>query len=709
MFKKIKIGVLMGGKSLENEVSFNSGRTICDHINPSLYEIIPIFETQDGKLYILPWYFIHRGKITDFLDRLDSEATKILIKDIKNIVDLLFLALHGSYAEDGVLQSLLKLYNIPYIGSSIFAYSASHNKYFHNNFLKSNNIKAIDSHIIYPHNLIEDEIEKILKKYTFPMIVKPNEEGSSLGVFLVHNQEELKKYIQEAQHINSLKTNSVLVQSKIEGSEFSCIAIEKDNEWIAFEPTEIVHKNNDYIYNYVDKYMPGSLIKKTPASFNSFVIEDIKKIVIQIARLIESSYILRVDGFVLNNNEIIILETNMFPGMAPSSFTFIQAAYNGFTHSTLINHLINEALIKYNLKNNNLDIDNNIIEKEKKMRIGILFGGDSNEREISLESGRNVYSKLSSSSYELLAIFMDEKKKLYHIPYYLLVKNHTEEIVEHLTEDMHIEWQQLPDLIDFAFLALHGGSGEDGTIQGIFESLGIPYNGSNQLTSSLCMNKYKTNSYLKGIGFSVPEYLFIEDIKKLNKEKLILDLKIKNLIFPLISKPHDDGCSVGVKLNNTIDELFNQIQLLKSIGKNSCLIEEVIEGMELTVGVIGNYDQVLVLPPTYTPKKNEILSLHEKFLPGDGTNITPAPLKKQDIEKIQEEIKKIYIALGCSGYARIDCFYKKDKQQLIFLECNTLPALTPATCLFHQVAEINIKPIDFLEKIIKLGIEIKKK
>ena len=102
--KKINVGVLMGGMSVEKEVSFISGRTVCDHLDTQIYNVIPLFQTTDNHLFILPWRFLYRGKITDFLHRLESEAEKIRWDDLKKNIDFMYIATHGRYAEDGTLQ-----------------------------------------------------------------------------------------------------------------------------------------------------------------------------------------------------------------------------------------------------------------------------------------------------------------------------------------------------------------------------------------------------------------------------------------------------------------------------------------------------------------------------------------------------------------------------------------------------------------------------
>jgi D-alanine-D-alanine ligase len=275
---------------------------------------------------------------------------------------------------------------------------------------------------------------------------------------------------------------------------------------------------------------------------------------------------------------------------------------------------------------------------------------------------------------------------------------------------MKLEWADLPKVADFVFIALHGGFGENGCMQGALEMIGLPYNGSSVFASSLCMDKYKTCQFLKFKNFDVPENLLISKIDWQNN-KLELIEKIKSKIkFPLICKPHDDGCSVMVQKINNQEELENSLELLFNNNKNFALIEELITGMELTVGVIGNENPVALIPSQAIASKG-VLSIEEKFLPGQGENQTPAAISKQAENFVRKVMADAYSAVCCKGYARIDCFYQdKDcsptgKERVVIIEINSLPGMTPATCIFHQAAEMGIKPMDFIDLIIALGFE----
>ena len=267
---------------------------------------------------------------------------------------------------------------------------------------------------------------------------------------------------------------------------------------------------------------------------------------------------------------------------------------------------------------------------------------------------------------------------------------------------MKVLWNDLPKLFDFVFIALHGGAGENGSIQGTLEMLGLPYNGSGVLASALCMDKYKTNEFLQHKGFEIPEHWLVAKGESLNSS---------DITYPLIVKPFDDGCSVMVHKVKNHQELQSACATIFANNKTHALIEEYIQGMELTVGVMGNENPV-ALPPSQTVATAGILSIEEKFLPGAGENQTPAPLPQAALDFVRGVIAQAYQAVGCKGYARIDCFYqtaeqsKTGKERVVILEINTLPGLTPATCIFHQAAEIGMRPADFLDMIIQLGCEL---
>jgi len=718
----------MGGRSVESEVSFNSGRTVCDHIDVDLYQVIPIFQKKSGGLYLLPLKFLHRGKISDFEHRLEKEAKKIDWDDLKKLVDFVYIATHGFYAEDGTLQGMLEVLKIPYLGSKVFASACGIDKNFQKQILRMNGIEVANDLVLSPKqikNISKEKISKLLQKskFKFPLFVKPTLEGSSLGISFVESIDEIIPALEKACYKDVTREQSVLVEEKIEGMEFTCIGLQKSKlagldfkssgEWFGLPITEVIHEKGTAFHDYEQKYMPGRSTKITPARCSEKDSKKIQDVCVKASEILGFTNFFRTDGFLTKDGKIVIADPNTLSGMGPASFLFHQAAEIGINHTKLINYLINLELDKQGLLEG-IFLNKKIkTKKDMRKKIAVLFGGDSNEREISLESGRNVCYKLSPSKYEVIPIFVDDQMNLYKLCPRLLIQNSTREIKDQARKDIQIKWADLPKISDFVFIALHGGKGENGSVQGALETLGLPYNGSGVLASSLCMDKHKTNNFLSKKGFDVPKSTLIGKKRFLEKQSLSEDLKKNGFTFPLIIKPPDDGCSMYVKkVNNRVD-LEKKIKKYFESRKDVVMIEECLFGMELTCGVVGN-DNVKVFPPSNSVCVGDILSVEEKFLPGAGENQTPAPLSTKDLTFVQKVIKDVYLTLGCKGYVRIDCFYQDEKtsptgkKRLVILEINTLPALTPATCIFHQAAEIGINPMELIGEIVELGFDLHK-
>lgn len=716
--QRLKVGILVGGKSIEREVSLNSGRTVCDHLDTSRYDVVPIFQTSEGILYLLPWRFLHRGKIADFEHRLEKEAQRISWDSLKQLVDFVYIAFHGRFGEDGCVQGFLEVLTIPYFGSKVLASALGMNKPMQKIVLNAAGIRIPKGFVMAPHEIDEEVahqkmlLERIAKaNLVFPLIVKPGHEGSSLGVTRVASIEELAPALLKATAIHEHKRQQVLVEELITGMEFSCIVITdyQTGQLVALPPTEIIIEKAASIFDYDQKYMPGRATKHTPARCSTETTTAIQQISVRVMNALGFSNLGRIDGFVMPDGTICITDPNSFSGMAPSSYAFLQAAEINMTHTGLINHLIETELEAYGMLNSlphsSHQFNNKPGETDSRIRVGVLLGGSSNEREISLESGRNVCYKLSPQQYAVTPLFVSSTNELHIISQRLLVQNATQEIEELVDTTKPLEWDKLPALFDFIFIGLHGGIGENGSVQGTLEMLGLPYNGSPVLTSALCMDKYRTNELLNAHGIAIPHHALIA-----HKEWQQTTNKTCPLTFPVVVKPHDDGCSVLVQKADNQSEFEKAVACIFAGNKTHALVEEFIIGTEVTIGVIGN-DRPLALPPSQSIAAKGILSIEEKFLPGAGENQTPALLPDAALQLIQKTAEQVFVALGCKGYVRIDCFYQDAQQsptgeeRVVIIEPNTLPGLTPATCLFHQAAEIGIKPMDFVDLIVQLGFE----
>lgn len=345
----IRVGVFMGGRSVENEASFNSGRTVCDHLDTSCYEIIPIFQRSDGTLFILPWNFLHRGKITDFEHRLETQAQKIRWQDLKSHIDFMYLAIHGRYGEDGCLQGFLEILGIPYLGSGIFTSALCMNKTMQKQMLKAYGFQVPQGIVVSASDIAAHDEKKIIahlerNAISLPYIIKPNEEGSSLGVTVVFEHKDLMHALRKACYVQPHHPQPVIIEEYIKGMEFSCIVVKDGKNQLALPPTEIVPEQGTHFFDYEQKYMPGRATKCTPARCTPeqqlLIQETCKKVM----HFFAIKTIARIDGFLMADNRVIIIEPNTLSGMGPTSFLFRQAAEKGMNHTAVINHLIETEL-----------------------------------------------------------------------------------------------------------------------------------------------------------------------------------------------------------------------------------------------------------------------------------------------------------------------------------------------------------------------------
>lgn len=352
----------------------------------------------------------------------------------------------------------------------------------------------------------------------------------------------------------------------------------------------------------------------------------------------------------------------------------------------------------------------------------------------------------------------DIKDKIEHYKIHELVKQIIEETsaitkkysgVDNLAKPKRLTYQDLAKTVDCVFIALHGRPGEDGAVQAQLEKVGLPYNGSGVESSQITIDKFRTNELLKQNGFLIAEHLLVtEEAWNINKEEVLSTL-IEKIHFPFIAKPVDDGCSSAVRKIKSGEEfeafaklIFRKQEDLDKAAakllhlkekeefprKRVILVEELISRkdakhfLEITGGMLTKYDDkgnvvYEVFEASEALSEGEVLSLEEKFLAGQGQNITPARYSK-DLkvrQQISDQVKQLLGAaaklLNINGYTRIDAFvriYDVKKIEVIFIEVNSLPGMTPATCIFHQSAINGYNPYAFIDRILDFGFQKKK-
>lgn len=624
-------------------------------------------------------------------------------------------------------------------------------------------------------------------------------EGIGLPVYannkLIYHPEELLNYLNTTKAEKTVLMNvngeeSILLESFIGGKEFSCIVVQDENgKPIALPPTEIV-KGTD-LFDYRSKYLPGMSRKVTPINVPEAHIEKIRKECSRLFEQLQFNVYARIDGFVNSLGEVFLNDPNTTSGMLPSSFFFHQAAEIGLNPSQFLTYIIRTSIaerIKTGKSNIRLQkmldaLDTAILALQtastEKIRAAVIMGGFSSERHISVESGRNIYEKLSSSvKYQPIPVFLtgnEQQHELYVMPINIMLKDNADDIREkvHAPKEKHpvirsivaeakgitskyvgnaidypqsINYEQLAEMADVVFIALHGRPGEDGAVQTELERVGLPYNGSGVESSRITINKYETNRLLRQHGISVANHTLVyKNDWQAKQEGLIKKIEAE-FNYPIIAKPADDGCSSAVKkiknrqelvafaemmFRKTPEFLAGPVQVLslkrneEFPQKNYFLIEDLITAngakhfLEVTGGLLTKLDKqgnlvYEVFEPSETLAVGEVLSLEEKFLAGEGQNITPARYAKDKeaskviSAQVRETLKKAAQILQVEGYARIDAFvriYDNNRAETIIIEVNSLPGMTPATCIFHQTALNGYKPYHFIDAILDFGMK----
>ena len=308
------------------------------------------------------------------------------------------------------------------------------------------------------------------------------------------------------------------------------------------------------------------------------------------------------------------------------------------------------------------------------MRIVVICGGISSEREVSLRSGNAVFSALRESGYTQVTLF-------------------------DLTRDNLAELLTIP--MDLAFLALHGKGGEDGCIQGLLELLNVPYTGSSVESSAVCMNKIRTKEVLLHHGLPTPRFAVYRKSEVQNRSAMCREL-IRTVGLPMVLKSPCEGSSFGVVIVKEEAQMESAVKEVFSFGE-SLMAEVFVDGIELTLPILGN-EIPMTLPIIEITSENEFYDYEAKYTQGMCHHIIPARVDQKLQAQIAEIGKKAYLALGCSGLARIDFILSSQGEPMI-LEVNTLPGMTKMS-LFPDAARATGMSFDSLvEEIVRLGLE----
>jgi D-alanine-D-alanine ligase len=308
----------------------------------------------------------------------------------------------------------------------------------------------------------------------------------------------------------------------------------------------------------------------------------------------------------------------------------------------------------------------------KKLTVALLAGGKSAERDVSLKSGDQVFQALDKDKYDILRY--DPRDDLVR-----------------LAGDC--------SRIDVALIILHGRMGEDGTIQGLLDSLGIPYQGSGVLGSAIAMNKILTKQLYVQAGISTAPYVVVDRDQPDGGERTILE----TLGLPVVVKPEHEGSSIGLSIVKEGGNLARALELGYRYDRR-CLVERYVAGTEITGGVLGNDTlQPLPLVEIIPGDQYEFFDYAAKYTPGASHEICPARVSDAITSRAQDLALRAHRALFCRGYSRTDMIVAGD--DIFVLETNTIPGMTQTSLLPQAAAAAGISFSALLDRLIELALE----
>lgn len=299
-------------------------------------------------------------------------------------------------------------------------------------------------------------------------------------------------------------------------------------------------------------------------------------------------------------------------------------------------------------------------EELRKLKIAVLYGGVSSEREISLRTGRAVLTALTRCGYNVVGI----------------------------DADRDLAGKLVAAGAEVVFIALHGRHGEDGTVQGLLEILGIPYTGSGVLASSMAMDKVTTKRLLLQQGIPTPDFC----VYRQGDDLELFSAQIKH--WPVIAKPAHEGSTIGVTIANNAEELVAGLRAGLTYD-HTILVEEFIQGDEATVSVLNG----AALPVIQVVPRSGFYDFASKYTAGQTEYLLPAPFSAEIYAELQKSAVAAVAFLGCLGAARVDFMIRNDKTYC--LEVNTIPGMTETSLLPKAAAHAGIDFDELVQRILE--------
>jgi D-alanine--D-alanine ligase len=792
----MRICLCFGGPSDERNISAGSLKPWVTWLSaePSV-ELSVLFFDRRADAWILPPVYFYANTCEDFESQLPADAA-LAGESLKKYLagqDVVVPLIHGRFGEDGEFQESLEEIGVPYVFSAPEALAATMDKARCYERLVNAGL-PVPAHLVFdaeewssnPEGVYARALELIARSAPEEgpaLAVKPLRGGSSFGVSLISAAfSAFAEAVREALRQDS----SVLVEEVLEGTEFSVVVLERECGPVALIPTEVVKRSA--LYDTRAKYLHGEgALLHTPLRRAESIapLRRAARLAFEATGLRDMA---RIDGFLGADGRVLVTDINGIAGMGFSSFGFLQTSMVGLAHADLICDLVNRAARRGGREELHLSS-----RHAGRGRIQVLLGGPTSERQVSRQSGTFVGLCLQARGYDVSFVLMDVSCRFTEIGLFYALHHDVEEITAliaaplersagrrlatEIAEELGLPPEQSdrhtfvgPTTVlepavraaDFVFLALHGGPGENGTMQAALEALGIPYNGCGPEASRLCSDKLAAvervaSRSLPGVGVprqrSVTTFELLDRLRAGDWHSWFRELQRELCSRRIICKPATDGCSTGVKLLSDEKELaafahaivgmkpfieagdlapdsrpmkmpeppperwlFEEAFVeeeeppLPEEDRNAANLEAWLKAkryLEITGAVIeSSTGEVEAAIPSLAVATGDELSLEEKFQQGVGTNLELDSLLDRDVvDSIRSRVRAIAEALGVRGYARIDCFYDRREDRLHLLEANTLCGLTEATVFYSQaLSSFDRSPARILEQIVEVGL-----
>lgn len=318
-----------------------------------------------------------------------------------------------------------------------------------------------------------------------------------------------------------------------------------------------------------------------------------------------------------------------------------------------------------------------------KKSVAVIYGGNSSEHQVSIQSGKNVAANLDRERYDVYEILIKGKS-------WSLIARNGEEMEP--AEIDKTDFSAAGVHFDVAFIMIHGSPGENGLLQGYFEMLEIPFTTCNAFVSNIAFDKYSCKRFLDFAGVKFAKDCYIRKGRPYSPRSIVAQLGL-----PLFIKPTNGGSSFGVTKVKSMEEIGPAVERA-FLENDAVMAEEAIVGREVTNGIFTDRGKIVNLPVTEIVTEREFFDFEAKYQ-GLSKEICPAPLPPHITEQIQQMTTHIYTFMGCSGLVRMDYIIKGE--EIFFLEMNMVPGMTPMSLIPAQVRAAGIEIKEFFTALIE--------